>query len=409
MAGGGVEIKKRIEKAAHMGTKKIKLGCELMAQRPPAWLRSARLGLLSNQASVTHSFEHVSSLIPKAGGRLSCLFSPQHGFFGDKQANMIESEDAWSESHKIPIYSLYGSSRQPSSEMLQSIDILLIDLQDVGTRVYTYGTTMGLCLEQAAKTGTKVVVLDRPNPINGKETEGNVLREDHRSFVGRYPIPMRHGLTMGELARFIVSCRGLECDLEVIALEGWSRADFFPETDLDWVFPSPNMPSFKTALLYPGMVLFEGTNISEGRGTTLPFELFGAPFLDQQKMLRFMERFGLEGVLLRPVCFEPTFDKWRGNLCNGFQIHVTDREKLRPYRLGLCLLQAFLNVHPEEFRWLDPPYEYEREKLPISILLGNGELRQVLEEGKDPEDLEAAWMPELEDYGRACRDLYIYE
>lgn len=391
-----------------MKLQKIKLGCEVMAQAPPSWLRSARLGLLANQASVAHSFEHVSVLIRKAGGSLSCLFSPQHGFFGDKQANMIESSDAWDVSHSIPVFSLYGSVRQPSPAMLEGIDVLLIDLQDVGARIYTYGTTMGLCLEQAARVGVKVVVLDRPNPINGKDVEGNILKEDHRSFVGRYPIPMRHGLTMGELARYIVFKCGVSCDLEVISMEGWKRGDFFPDTGLPWCFPSPNMPSWETALLYPGMVLFEGANVSEGRGTTLPFQLFGAPFLDQQAMLRFLERFDLEGIFFRPVCFEPTFDKWRGELCHGFQIHITDREKVRPYRLGLALLQAFLHIHAEHFRWLPPPYEYEREKLPIAILLGNGILKQQLEEGIDPARMEKAWMQEIAVYRSDCESCFIY-
>jgi uncharacterized protein YbbC (DUF1343 family) len=302
----------------------------------------------------------------------------------------------------IPVYSLYGEVRQPSSEMLDQIDILLVDLQDVGTRVYTYGTTVGLCLEAASKVGTKVVILDRVNPINGSQIEGNVLKEDYRSFVGRYPIPMRHGLTLGELARYITNQFSLGCDLEVIPLKGWKRDYFFSDTLLPWVFPSPNMPSWETALLYPGMVLLEGTNVSEGRGTTLPFHLFGTPFMDQQEVLRFLESSDLEGVVFRPVCFEPVFDKWKGETCYGFQIHITDPKRFRPYRLGLALLQAFWHIHPDRFRWLPPPYEYEEEKLPIDILLGDGDLRREIQRGLPIRDLEKQWEDELIRYIKEC-------
>jgi uncharacterized protein YbbC (DUF1343 family) len=387
---------------------KTRLGCEVLLAKPPSWLRSARLGLLAHQASVTSSFEHVGPLIARAGGKLSCFFSPQHGIHGVKQANMIESDDDVDQALDVPVFSLYGKIRQPSPEMLQKLDVLVIDLQDVGTRVYTYGTTMGLCLEQAARVGIKVVVLDRPNPINGEEAEGNVLREDHRSFVGRYPIPMRHGLTMGELARFIVGKARIPCDLEVIPMEGWRRGHFHPDTDLPWVLPSPNMPSWETALLYPGMVLLEGANVSEGRGTTLPFHLFGAPFIDQRKLLHFLNGCRLEGVVFRPVCFEPVFDKWKGETCHGFQIHITDRERVRPYRLGLSLIQGLFRAHGEDFRWLPPPYEYEWEKLPIDILLGDGGLRGKLERGDDIEGLEESWQRELAEYRNAVEDCFLY-
>ncbi len=388
--------------------KGIKLGCEVLVDGPPSWFRSGRLGLLANQASFTGAFEDTAALIRKAGGKLHCLFSPQHGFFGDKQANMVESPHGTDPYSGIPVFSLYGETRQPTPEMLERIDLLLIDLPDVGTRVYTYGTTMGLCLEAAGRAGVKVVVLDRPNPINGNAVEGNIVLEGYRSFVGRYPIPMRHGLTMGELARFIVRCCSVDCELEVIPMKGWRRGDFHPDTGLQWFFPSPNMPAWETALLYPGMVLLEGADLSEGRGTTLPFHLFGAPYLDQREFLEAVKRYDLEGVAFRPVCFEPVFDKWKGRMCRGFQIHVTDRERIRPYRLGLALLQTMLRIHPDHFRWLPPPYEYEWEKLPMDILLGDGELRRGLERGDDPGDLEAAWQPGLEVYEDLRGDCLLY-
>jgi len=391
-----------------MTTTTIRLGCEVLCETPPAWFRQARIGLLSNQASVSGSLEHVGKLVCRAGGNLVCLFSPQHGFHAEKQANMIESDHASEAGTGLRIFSLYGKVRQPTDEMLEGIDVLLVDLQDVGTRVYTYSTTMGLCLEAAAKEGVKVVVLDRPNPIGGARTEGNVLDQTHRSFVGRYGVPMRHGLTMGEYARFIASEARLDCELEVVPMKGWSRETLFPRTRLSWVFPSPNMPSWETALLYPGMVLLEGTNVSEGRGTTLPFLLFGAPFIDQKALKRRLKQRQLPGVALRPVTFEPVFDKWKGRVCQGFQIHILDSDQVKPYNLALELIQALLEVHGDAFKWLPPPYEYEWEKLPIDILLGNSWLREQLEAGVAVERMEIAWMPGLESYSEARAAALLY-
>lgn len=377
---------------------------------PPRWFRTGRLGLLANQASVAGSLRHVKDLVREAGGRLRCLFSPQHGFHSEKQANMIESSDSRDADLAVPVVSLYADTREPSPEALQEIDVLLIDLQDVGTRVYTYTTTMGLCLEAAARSGTKVAVLDRPNPINGMEIEGNIVRGNFRSFVGRYPVPMRHGLTLGEFARFIVSETNIGCDLEVFTMEGWTRSCYFGDLGAAWVFPSPNMPTWETSLLYPGMVLLEGANISEGRGTTMPFQLFGAPFFDQRQILDHLSGSRLEGVVFRPVVFEPAFDKYAGEPCFGFQAHVTERARFRPYRTGLAIVQAVRRAHPDRFRWLDPPYEYEREKLPIDILIGNGAIRRHVEEGRDLDRLEAGWTPELEQYReRRARSLLYPE
>ncbi len=391
-----------------MQKKDFLLGCEVLIHSAPSWLRSARIGLLSNQASVSGGLRHVRDMVLEAGGHLTCLFSPQHGFYSEKQANMIESADGCDHGLRIPVFSLYSDSREPSGEALEKIDVLLIDLQDVGTRVYTYTTTMGLCLEAAARTATRTVILDRPNPINGTEIEGNVLDRNFRSFVGRYPVPMRHGLTMGEFARFICSEAKIGCDLEVISMRGWRRGSFFDTLGLQWVFPSPNMPSWQSALLYPGMVLLEGTNISEGRGTTLPFQLFGAPWLDRARIVDRLERSRLEGAVFRPVVFEPVFDKFGGEPCFGFQIHITDRKRFRPYRTGLALLRALCLTHPDRFRWLDPPYEYEWEKLPIDILIGSADIRQRIEQGDDPDVLETEWAKELEDYRQRREPCMLY-
>ena len=384
------------------------LGCEVFAVDPPNWLRSARVGLLANQASVSRSFEHVRELVQKAGGRLTCLFAPQHGFFSDKQANMIESSDAWDVCVNIPVFSLYGRYREPTPDMLDHVDVLIVDLQDVGTRVYTYCATMGLCMEAAARRGVKVVIMDRPNPVNGRDVEGNVLNLNCRSFVGRYPIPMRHGLTLGEMARFIAEKCGVDCDLEVVLMRGWKRGDCFDATGMHWSFPSPNMPAWMTTLLYPGMVLLEGTNVSEGRGTTLPFHLFGAPFIDQAALARYMKDCGVEGVVFRPVSFEPVFEKWHGHVCRGFELHVTDQERFRPYRTALALIQGLQCIHGDRFRLLPPPYEYEYEKLPLDILLGDVELRKSLMRGDGLPELEAGWAEELNGYLNRREDVLLY-
>ncbi len=386
----------------------FRLGCEILLESPPSWFRSARLGLLANQASVDSTLRNVKDLIRAAGGRLECLFSPQHGYYSQKQANMVESADDRDSELDIPVVSLYAETRQPSLESLSGIDVLLIDLQDVGTRVYTYTTTMGLCIEAAARAGIKVVVLDRPNPISGTEIEGNVLETRYRSFVGWYQVPMRHGLTPGEFARYIDAEANIGCDLEVVAMKGWRRSCYFDSLDRQWVFPSPNMPSWETALIYPGMVLLEGTNISEGRGTTLPFHIFGAPFLNQKRILSRLHAAGVEGVFFRPLVFEPAFDKYRGQPCFGFQMHVTDRRKFRPYRTALALLQALCSEHPDRFSWLDPPYEYETEKLPIDILIGSESIRRRIEQGEDLDRLEAQWQGPLGEYRQKCERALLY-
>lgn len=386
----------------------FRLGCEVMLQSPPAWFRSGRLGLLANQASVNSSLASVNKLILDAGGNLKCIFSPQHGYYSEKQANMIESADSRDPETGLPVVSLYSETREPSLEAMKAIDVLLIDLQDVGTRVYTYTTTIAICIETAALTGTRIVVLDRPNPINGTEIEGNVLEPAFRSFVGRYLVPMRHGLTTGEFARFVCAEAKVDCDLKVVPMKGWRRGRWFDALDLNWVYPSPNMPTWETALLYPGMVLLEGTNISEGRGTTMPFQLFGTPFLDRKRFLEKLKKTGLEGVTFRPVIYEPAFDKYKGEPCFGFQMHITNKERFKPYRTGLAILQAFGLTHPDRFKWLDPPYEYEMEKLPIDILIGSDTVRHRVEDGHDIDKIESGWKMELQKYREKREACLLY-
>jgi uncharacterized protein YbbC (DUF1343 family) len=293
--------------------------------------------------------------------------------------------------------------------MFDLFDLLIIDLFDVGTRVYTFLYTMAYCLEAAAEFNKKVLVLDRPNPVGGHEIEGNIIREDCFSFVGLYPIPMRHGLTFGELAFLLNSHFNIGAELEVIPMQGWKRAMLFGDTGLPWVFPSPNMPSAATALVYPGQVIWEGTNISEGRGTSLPFELFGAPFFEPESILqRIREITALPGCLFRPLIFEPTANKWAGQPCQGFQLHVTDQAIYRPYRTSLALLQAVISLYPDAFQYKDPPYEYEYERLPLDLILGDKQLRLALEQGQNLMDLEKSWQQELNAFEKVRQELFLY-
>ncbi len=387
----------------------VQLGIENLVHSPPDYLQGKRLGLLCNQSSTDRNFVHSRDLIARAfAGQLTCIFSPQHGFFSEKQDNMIESGHGEDAVTGIPIFSLYGETRKPTAEMFGNLDILLIDLQDVGTRVYTFLYTMAYCMETAAATGKKIVVLDRPNPVGGTIIEGNILRETCRSFVGLYPIPMRHGLTFGELALLLNNEYETGCDLEIIPMQGWQRRMFFDDTGLPWVFPSPNMPTPQTAMVYPGQVIWEGTNISEGRGTTLPFELFGAPFFDHETILDTLDRDDITGCTLRPLVFEPTSGKWAGSACRGFQLHVTDPETYHSYRTSLALLQAVLLLYPDNFQYKKPPYEYEYEKLPMDLILGDREVRLALEQGVKISEIVQGWQGELQEFDRLRQGFMLY-
>ncbi len=387
----------------------IKIGIEQLVDSPPPFLAGKRRGLLCNQASTDRHFIHSRDLVLQAfPGQLTCLFSPQHGFFSEKQDNMIESGHITDSVSGLPVYSLYGETRKPLPSMFEDLDILLIDLQDVGTRVYTFIWTVVHCLQTAAETEKKVVILDRPNPVGGHMVEGNLLKESCRSFVGLYEIPMRHGLTMGELALLCNREMGIDADLEVVKMEGWQRQMFFADTGFPWVFPSPNMSSPLTALVYPGQVIWEGTNVSEGRGTTLPFELVGAPFIGQQQILEKLSTASLPGCVLRPIVFEPTSGKWGGQRCPGFHVHVTEPNIFLSYRLSLALLQALLSLYPDEFVYKDPPYEYEIERLPMDLILGDRQLRMALEDGADILELEQSWQQELAVFDTLRRSVFLY-
>ncbi|MCX5889256.1 MAG: DUF1343 domain-containing protein [Deltaproteobacteria bacterium] len=382
-------------------------GLEVFLQDPPAWAARARLGLLSHPAAVAADLASARELIAaRLPGRLQILFSPQHGLRGEKQDNMIASADFVDPVLRLPVVSLYGPRLAPPADALAAVDVILVDLQDVGTRVYTFAATLAKVMAAAAPLGKKVVVLDRPNPIGGAAVEGNLLRPEWASLVGPYPLPMRHGFTLGELARYYRVTQQIDCDLEVIPLQGWRRRDYFDATGLPWVLPSPNLPTLEGAIVYPGQVLLEGTNLSEGRGTTRPFELFGAPFLEPRQVKAILPE--LPGVFLREAHFEPTFHKWAGELCRGFQLHVTDRASFKPYFATLALLAAMRELYPGQFAWRQPPYEYETERLPIDLLTGDAGIRLGLEQGRSAAELEDSWQEDLSGFLEARREFLLY-
>ncbi len=382
-----------------------KIGLAQIIDASPYWLKGRRFGLLCHQASVLPKGPHTRILLKKLYPRgLKVLFTPQHGLFGERQANMIASADTLDPATGLPIVSLYGPRLAPEPEHLAEIDLLLVDLQDVGCRVYTYIWTLFLTMEACARCGVEVVVLDRPNPL-GRRVEGPLLDPELTSFVGLLPLPMRHGLTLGELARYFRAKRGLDLKLRIVEMEGWS-GEFFPQTGLPWIMPSPNMPSFHTALVYPGQVLLEGTNLSEGRGTTLPFELFGAPFLRTEEMYTRLP--AQESVWWREIAFVPVFDKWQGQMCRGFQLHLLDIEAYQPVLTSLLLLREIKALH-EEFCWRRPPYEFTWQHLPFDIIVGSKKIREALEARVDIPGLEELCQKGLSEFCEEVLPFVIYK
>ena len=386
---------------------RVQLGSERLIDS--GRLAGLRVGVVANPASVDHGYRHIVDGVASApGARLAAIFGPQHGFRSDVQENMIETAHARDDRRRVPIYSLYSETRQPTSEMLRDVDVLVIDLQDVGTRIYTYIYTMANCLLAAKRQAVKVLVCDRPNPIGGLAVEGPMLRPGFESFVGMYPIPMRHGMTIGELARLFNERFGIGADLAVVPMHGWQRHMFHDESDAPWVLPSPNLPTLDSAIVYPGTVLFEGTSVSEGRGTTRPFELVGAPGVVAESFAAHMNASNLPGAHFRPAAFEPTFQKHARQICGGCQINVRDRRAFRPVLTGAALIAAFRAAEPDRFRWRDPPYEYEAVKLHFDILAGSSALREQIEAGASIADIGRSWEPGIEEFVRLRAEFLLY-
>lgn len=369
----------------------VRLGLERALDEPPAVLAEARrFGVLVNQASVDRDFRYAHELLAaRFPGRIAALFGPQHGLWSEQQDNMIETGHAVDASLGVPVHSLYSERRKPSPEMLDGLDVVVVDLQDVGTRVYTYIWTLLLLLEAAADARVTVVVLDRPNPIGGVVVEGPVLAAGFESFVGLRAIPMRHALTIGELARHFVRTSGLDVRLEVVPVANWSRDMLWQDLGRAWVPTSPNLPRFEGVTVYPGQVLLEGTNLSEGRGSTTPFELCGAPWLDGAAWAGAARELGADPTIhLRPLRFEPTFHKFHGESCGALFLHPTDLAEARSYRTTLALLAAARKLAPADFGWRAPPYEYEAELMPIDILTGDTRVREAIDGGATRTDLD---------------------
>jgi uncharacterized protein YbbC (DUF1343 family) len=385
-------------------------GLDLFEKRWPKDLRGARAGLVVHPASVNRRLKHaVSVCIKSKKFKLTTLFGPQHGIMGQTQDNMIEWEGFRDPATGLPVYSLYGKTRNPVPGMLANVDVLIIDLQDVGSRYYTFIWTLELCMLACQEAGKTVVVLDRPDPIGGHIIEGPVLNPEFASFVGLRPLPVRHGMTIGEIGRYLRDTFYPGLDYRVIPMQGWKRRMWFDETGLPWVLPSPNMPTLDTALVYPGMCLLEGTNISEGRGTTRPFEIFGAPFVHPETLVKVLNEFRLPGAVFRPLSFQPAFQKHANKLCGGAQIHVTDRERFKPFKTGVAILKAIHNTYPRDFAWKQPPYEYEEIKLPIDILAGTNRLRMELESWAGLDAMEKWWKEEARVFEKIRKTYLVYK
>lgn len=364
--------------------------------------------MLANQASVDRRLVPTMERVAAMGFDLGALFGPQHGFFGHTQANMIEVGHAWDEKRQIPVYSLYGESRRPTAEMFKGVELLIVDLQDVGVRGYTFVWTLLYMMEGCAQQNVPMLILDRPNPLGGIEMEGPLLQPEFFSFVGLHEIPIRHGLTIGELALMMRAEKKIDVDLKVKKLSGWKRRSYFEETGLPWVLPSPNLPTPTSTLVYPGMELLEGTNLSEGRGTTHPFEFFGAPFIDAEKLALQLNDCKLPGVHFRPAAFQPTFDKYKGELCFGAQIHLLQPKKIRSVEMVVAILQMVLQHYPNDFKFLNPPYEYEDKLMPFDILAGTDSLRRKLLAGENYRKIVSGWQSDLKAFQKRRRPYLLY-
>ena len=385
----------------------VKLGLEKVLGERLDVLKNLRVGLICNQASVNHQFHHAADLFqdnPQI--KLVKLFGPQHGIRGDVQDNMIETSHGIDQVTGLPIYSLYSETREPTAEMLSGLDALVLDLQDVGCRVYTFIYTLANSMIACSKFGKKMIVLDRPNPIGGIEVEGNTLEKGHESFVGQYPIPMRHGLTVGELAKLFNREFGINCELEVVSMDGWDREYFYDETDAPWVMPSPNMPTVDTTIVFPGTVFFEGTQVSEGRGTTRPFEIVGAPYIIAKEYADALASLKLPGISFRPINFLPTFQKHMGATCGGVFVHIADRKIFEPVMTGLAMVKTIVDLYPSEFKWKNPPYEYVFDRNPFDVIAGTDKIRSLIENDNSMEDIKLSWQEDVKDF-KKLREKYL--
>lgn len=392
--------------------KKVTTGLDRLLAKPKQYLKGNRIGLVVNHTSVagdgTPSFIHFHR---HKDFELVKLFAPEHGLYGVDQ-DMVDVGHGTEPATGVAIVSLYGkdqNSLTPDMNLMKDIDTLVFDIQDIGSRYYTFIYTLANCMATCKQAGVPVVVCDRPNPINGVQVEGNLVREGWHSFVGQYPLPNRHGMTVGELANLFNDHFGIGCDLTVVPMQGWERKMWYDQTGLQWVPPSPNMPTLSTATVYPGMCLIEGTQLSEGRGTTLPFEWCGAPGIDAHTLAEVLSTENLPGVWFRPQYFKPMFQKWAGEVCGGVQLHVTHRDAFKPLITGIAVIQAVALLFPGIFKWRTEPYEFVSDRPAIDLLYGHPEFREtLLPENRSLPEIEASWQADLENFGAVRKNFLLY-
>ncbi len=385
----------------------VKIGIDVLAEKRERQLKGLHLGLIVNGSSVNSFLKPTIFILQEKGYRITSLFAPEHGLWGAQQ-DQVKEVHGFDPATGLKFFSLYGRVKKPTPAMLARIDGLVFDIQDVGARYYTFIWTMALAMEACCEEKKVFIVLDRPNPINGIDLEGPMLDSRYRSFVGLYPIPIRHGMTAGEIALFIKENYLTRLELTVVKMSGWRRRMWYEETKLPWVMPSPNMPSVDTAVVYPGICLLEGTNISEGRGTTRPFEIFGAPWIDPYHLKAALEKEDLPGVIFRPLYFKPTFHKYKNRICGGLQIYVINRSQFKPVLTGLAILRTVRKLYPESFAWREPPYEDEKEKLPFDILVGNSSLRKSIEQSQSLAVIEGECRRGLKEFLKLRRKVLLY-
>ncbi|MBH9965664.1 exo-beta-N-acetylmuramidase NamZ domain-containing protein [[Bacillus] enclensis] len=385
--------------------KEFSLGVEQLLKEEKDLIEGKKVGLITNPTGVDQELNSIVDILHKDPDvELTALYGPEHGVRGDAQAGQYV-DFYIDERTGLPVYSLYGATKKPTPEMLENVEVLLFDIQDVGTRFYTYIYTMAYAMEAAKENDIPIIVLDRPNPLSGSKVEGPVLDMEYSSFVGNYSIPLRHGMTVGELAKLFNTEFDIGADLTVVEMEGWKRDKYYDETPLEFVMPSPNMPTLDTALVYPGAALIEGTNVSEGRGTTKPFELIGAPFINAADLADELNGLKLEGVTFRAASFTPASSKHAGKLSHGIEIHVTDRKTFKPVETGLHIVKTIHDMYPEDFQFRA---ENSAGVSFFDNLIGNGWIRQGIEEGRSIEDMTAQWQPELKEFNKVRKQYLLY-
>ena len=392
--------------------KRVTLGLEKLLANPNEYLCGNTLGLVVNQTSLTSDGQFsIGQFHNNKSFKLKTILAPEHGVYGVDQDMALVADEIEPLSGLL-VRSLYGtntSSLTPSSSLLDGIDNLVFDIQDVGSRYYTFIYTLANCMKTCAQSNTRMIVCDRPNPINGLSVEGNLVEKEFHSFVGQYPIPNRHGMTVGELARLFNEHFGIKCDLKVIPMEGWERSMWYDETGLPWVSPSPNMPTLSTATVYPGMCLIEGTLLSEGRGTTLPFEQVGAPYINAEVFAKTLNNENLPGLFFRPQYFKPQFQKWSGEVCGGVQLHIIERNKIKPLATSISMLFLIKKLYPNDFSWRTEPYEFVNDRLAIDLLYGNSTLREAIEAGNlSIKKLESSWEEDIKVFSSQREECLIY-